>query len=333
MTLKQSLVVADIGGTNLRIAQVLDRALTSVESRPCRDFSSPGEALGQYFASHDLHHVSLCLAIASPSSGDHVAMTNLDWSFSKQSLQQELGLEQLFVINDYHAMSLSIPLLSAADLMTVGGGQINSGKPAVVCGPGTGLGVGILAPTATEWLVIPGEGGHVDFAPNTAYELDIWTFLHQKYGHVSAERVLSGPGLSELFNIICRLDGHPPEALSPEQITRRARQDPNDPCHKALQQFCAIFGSFCGSLALASGAFGGVYITGGMIPRFLDFFMASEFRERFEAKGRYRGYNARISTLVVTAECPGLIGAAAYLRQQASLMTGGFGLSRQERAI
>ncbi len=309
-------VVMDIGGTNCRIATLDENHnLTAVECWSCLDFSGPAEVFSSYIEKHQLEVMSLCMAIASPFTEDQVAMTNLNWSFSTLELKRQLSLKTLNIINDFHAVGLAIPLLADTEKIQVGAGNIDPEKPALICGPGTGLGVAILTRVGNVWQVLPGEGGHMDFAPNSPYEMEIWKIFHRKYGHVSAERILSGPGLSELHSAICEIEGIDAPPLSAQQISELALTNASASCLKTLNLFCAMLGSYCGSLALATAAFGGVYIAGGIVPRFIDFVKASEFRQRFEAKGRYRSYNEKIPTCIISAEYPGLLGAAAYLRQ------------------
>jgi glucokinase len=305
----------DVGGTNVRIARLIDEKLYEIETSPCRKYTGPEQVLSQYFFDHDLTDVNLCMAIASPSTVDIVEMINLDWKFSRQDLQLNLNLSSLAIINDFHAMSLAIPTLSNMEIIEIGNAEPEASKPIVVCGPGTGLGVGFLLPVEGRLIAVPGEGGHMDFAPNTKFERKIWKYFHKKYGHVSAERILSGPGLEELHQVIQDIDGKPVRLLSASEITRLATSNEEASCVKTLNQFCELLGSFSGSLALSVGAFGGVYICGGMVPKFIEFFMQSKFRNQFEDKGRYQSYNKRIPTYVVTAEHPGLRGAAQYLRQ------------------
>src|SRR5690606_3350885 len=143
------------------------------------------------------------------------------------------------------------------------------------------------------------------------------------YGHVSAERLLSGPGLVEIYRALCEIEGALPKPLRAEDISRRALAGDCPRCRVTLERFCAMLGGFCGNLALTLATFGGVYIAGGIIPDFLDFFASSGFRRRFESKGRYQVYNAAIPSFVITTPQPGLSGAAAYLRQH--LAAGGNG--------
>ncbi|MEX2365329.1 MAG: glucokinase [Pseudohongiellaceae bacterium] len=308
-------VVADIGGTNCRIAQLSDDRLHHTASYRCRDYSKLSTLLAHYLQAHNLHKVALCVAVAAPVSGDRVTMTNLQWSFSRTSLSRELDLAELLVINDYTAQAMAIPFLDINARIQVGGTTPQPGQPITVCGPGTGLGVAHLIPVDDNWRVIPTEGGHVDFVPFDETELFIYSIVHRKFSHVSAERLLSGPGLELLCRSLCELNQLPEPPWSACEISTRALSGKCEICIQTLQYFCAMLGSFCGDLALTMGAFGGVYISGGIVPKFPDFLLASDFRKRFEAKGRYQQYNAGIPCFIVTAPEPGLLGAAAYIRQ------------------
>ncbi|MDU4272927.1 MAG: glucokinase [Enterobacter asburiae] len=168
---------------------------------------------------------------------------------------------------------------------------------------------------AQRWVSLPGEGGHVDFAPNSEEEGIILEELRAEIGHVSAERVLSGPGLVNLYRAIVKSDGRLPENLQPKDVTERALADSCIDCRRALSLFCVIMGRFGGNLALTLGTFGGVYIAGGIVPRFLDFFKASGFRGGFEDKGRFRSYVQDIPVYLIVHDNPGLLGSGAHLRQ------------------
>lgn len=303
----------DIGGTNLRIATAVAGQLENVHQWTCAELSGPSEGLSRYLQQFPIKCASVCMAVASPIDGDQVVMTNRDWSFSRESIIQEFDLGRLDVINDFHAVCFSIPGMEQADFRQIGGGSAVESAPIVVCGPGTGLGVATAARIDKKLVVLPGEGGHMDFAPNTAEEQEVWKLFHAKYGHVSYERILSGPGLSDLYEAICRIDGVTPEALSPAEISAQGMREASSMSYKTLDVFCAILGSFCGSVALLAGSFGGVYIAGGIAPKLADFLLHSKFRRRFEDKGRYQGYNRKIPTFVTTYPYPGLLGAAQYL--------------------
>jgi glucokinase len=186
-----------------------------------------------------------------------------------------------------------------------------------VIGPGTGLGVsGLVADGRGGWRVIVGEGGHVTLPAATAREASLLAVLRERFGHVSAERALSGPGLVNLYDAACRLDGEAPEALLPAQVM--ARSEPGTAehsvqCEEALRVFAALLGTVAGNVALTLGARGGVFIGGGIVPRLGARFATLPFRARFEDKGRFRGYLEAIPTWVITAESPALLGAARAL--------------------
>jgi glucokinase len=200
-------------------------------------------------------------------------------------------------------------------VLQFGGGSAQKDKPIAVYGAGTGLGVAHLVHVNRRWVSLPGEGGHVDFAPNSEEEDIILEVLRAEVGHVSAERVLSGPGLVNLYRAIVKSDKRLPEKLEPKDITERALADSCIDCRRALSLFCVILGRFGGNLALSLGTFGGVYIAGGIVPRFMEFFKASGFRAAFEDKGRFKDYVHDIPVFMITHGQPGLLGAGAHLRQ------------------
>lgn len=309
-------LVGDVGGTNCRLALC---ALDSGEiSQACTfsglDYDSLEAAINAYLAQKNQQVEEACIAIACPIVGDWVAMTNHTWAFSIAEMKKNLALNHLKVINDFTAVSMSIPMLRSEDLLQFGGKEPQHGKPAVIYGAGTGLGVAHLIHADKRWVSLPGEGGHVDFAPNSEEEDCILEQLRSEIGHVSAERILSGPGLVNLYRAIVKADNRVPENLSPKDITEQAQKD-NIDCRRALSLFCVIMGRFGGNLALTMGTFGGVYIAGGIVPRFLEFFQASGFRTAFEDKGRFKDYLADIPVYLITHDQPGLLGAGAYLRQ------------------
>ena len=205
---------------------------------------------------------SACIAIACPITGDWVAMTNHTWAFSQSEMQQNLGLEHLSIINDFTAVSMAIPALKDEDKIQFGGEAPQAGKPIAVYGAGTGLGVAHLVHTGEAWMSLPGEGGHVDFAPNSTEEVMVLEALREELGHVSAERLLSGPGLVNIYRGLVKADERVPENLQPKDITERALADEDTDCRRALSLFCVLMGRFGSNLALNLGTFGGVYIAG-----------------------------------------------------------------------
>jgi len=315
-------VVADIGGTNIRLAIInSEQQLTAIECYQCREFDSLAAVLAHYFALQKLSNktINACLAIACPVEEDQVVMTNMSWSFSKKALKAKLGLNNLWLINDYTAIVHAIPKLSTTQKVQIGGGQAIVDKPIAVCGPGTGLGVANIVNVDNKWICLSGEGGHADFAPVNEDQVKILQFLFTKYHHVSYEQLLSGLGLEQIFQALISIKGLMLKPLSAVEISHNAVNNRCDISVLALQHFCKILGSFAGNLALTGGCFGGVYIAGGIVPRFIEFFQQSGFRKCFEQKGRFSNYNQNIPTFVITESQPGMLGASAYLDQQLSI--------------
>ncbi|WP_343553354.1 glucokinase [Pantoea sp.] len=310
-------LVGDVGGTNARLAlcEVETGAISQAETFSTSDYDNLEAVIRHYLdeQKQDIKHG--CIAIACPITGDWVEMTNHDWAFSTKAMKENLALESLEIINDFTAVSMAIPMLSEKEVIQFGGKSPIEGKPIAIYGAGTGLGVSHLVHVDKRWISLPGEGGHVDFAPNSEEEGEILEVLRAELGHVSAERVLSGSGLVNLYRAIVKSDDREPENLKPKDVTERALKDSCIDCRRALSLFCVIMGRFGGNLALNLGTFGGVYIAGGIVPRFLDFFKASGFRAAFEDKGRFRDYLVDIPVYMITHDQPGLLGAGAHLRQ------------------
>jgi len=310
-------LIADVGGTNIRLALVeaASGKISDVKKYLCGDYAGIVDVITLYLqdVAKPVRHG--CIAIACPTDSDWINMTNHSWAFSVRETQAALGFDAFHVINDYTAISMSIPALDDTQKVKVGGGEAVEGKPVAVYGPGTGLGVAHLVKHGGEWLSLPGEGGHVDFAPIDAIDSHILACLNKQYPHVSVEQLLSGPGLVQIYQALADYKGTAADDLSPADITEFGLQGKCEVCEATLVQFCRIMGSFGGNLALNLATFGGVYIAGGIVPRLLEFFQNSEFRARFEAKGRFEGFVARVPTYVITESDPGLIGAATYLRQ------------------
>ena len=241
-------------------------------------------------------------------------MTNHHWTFSLLGLQSALGVDRCLVLNDFVAIAAALPALKAGDSRRIGGGDAVPGAPMAVLGPGTGLGVaGLVRGPAGSAIGIAGEGGHVTLAASTAREAAVLAQLQDRFGHASAERAVSGPGLLNLYEALCAIDGLPRLALQPDDITSRALANRDPVCSEALNLFGGFLGSVAGNLALTLGARGGIYIGGGIVPRLGTAFDTLPFRQRFEDKGRFRGYLERIPTAVITMPSPALYGAASAL--------------------
>jgi glucokinase len=323
-------LVADIGGTNIRIAQAdsqNEKYFFEIKTYHCAEFANLVDVLSLYINQKQLNNCSInaCLAIACPVDDDIISMTNLPWKFSQKKLKSQLNLSSLKFINDYTAIAMAIPLLNDDQKVKIGGGKTVANKPISVCGPGTGLGVANLVPIsisgASHWHCVSGEGGHVDFAPVGEQEISILHFLNTIKKRVSYEQLLSGYGLEQIYQALASTTLNKEESKktfnpSAQEISKQGADNSCHLCHQALLVFCQILGSFAGNIALIMNSQGGVYIAGGITPRFINFLISSDFRKRFENKGRLSNITKQTPTYVITEAQPGLLGASAYLLQQ-----------------
>lgn len=315
-------LVADIGGTNIRLAiagSVND--IAEIVTYQCEKFAHLIDVLRLYISQKQLDGKSInaCLAIACPVDGDFISMTNLPWKFSQKELKAKLKLNSLTLINDYSAIALAIPYLNDDQKFKIGRGEAVENSAISVCGPGTGLGVATLVSLDNKWHCVSGEGGHVDFAPVNELEVGIFSYILKIKQRVSYEQLLSGYGLEQIYQALIDMNHDSlraeNEKLSAEVISSRAINNSCVICGQALEQFCQILGSFAGNLVLTANSLGGVYIAGGIVPRFIRFLAQSGFRERFETKGRLSALTQQTPTYVITETQPGLLGASAYLNQ------------------
>lgn len=325
-------LIADIGGTNARFALAPLKAfdptrglslseddLVAVAALNGTEYPTIADAIRAYLAgpaagyARPEHSV---MAIACPTDRDQITMTNHTWSFRVSELKAELGFESLKFINDYNALANSIPHLGADGLVKIGRGEAVEGWPMAVTGPGTGLGLAGLAFSDTGPVTLETEGGHAHFAPTDEIEIGILQYLLKQHERVSIERLVSGMGLENIYEALCSLRGVSSQRLKAPDISGRAQDHSDALCEEALARFCAILGSYAGDVALTLGAKGGVYITGGIVPRIMEYFRNSQFRTRFEAKGRLRSFVEHIPTYVVVSKQPGLLGSAAVLNHR-----------------
>lgn len=318
-------LLADVGGTNARFAlqSGKDGDIGRVQTLPCADHATLGDAIEYYLNQHSpaQRPAIAAIAIANPIQGDRVQMTNHHWSFSISALRQSLGLQQLELLNDFTALALALPHLPSTDLRQVGGqpGALaqRSQTALGLIGPGTGLGVsGLLPDGRGGWIPLQGEGGHVTLAATNAAEQAVLALLQARYGHVSAERVVSGQGLGNLYGALTQRDtGQWPDPLpSPAEISQGAIGGQNPRANEAFDLFFSFLGNVAGNLALTLGAWGGIFLGGGILPRLGNRLETSRFREQFEAKGRFENHLRPVPVWVIQAEqSPALLGAAKQL--------------------
>jgi glucokinase len=315
-------LLGDIGGTNARFGwqRSASSAIEQQVTYRCEDYDTLSEAIAHYLTEHEFSvPEAFALGVATPVTGDVVRMTNHHWSFSTSEIRAQLNGATGVIINDFVALACAIPTLKSDDIAAHSHLRSTQNAPIALIGPGTGLGVATLfADSAGHYAAHPGEGGHVTLAATNAFEASIIDVLREKFGHVSAERALSGPGLVSVYEAICQLRKVDALPLTPAELTSRATSG-NDPlCAETLAVFTSFLGNVAGNLALTIGAFGGVYIGGGILPKLAQHFDVALFRKSFEAKGRFADYLARIPSFTITCDAPALKGAAYYLDRHLS---------------
>lgn len=301
-------LLADIGGTNARFALgSADGTIAAVRRLPTSEHASLVDAARRYLEETGASPSHAAVAVAGPIEGDAVRLTNVAWQFSVEEVRSALGLERLALLNDFEAQAMALPYLGPGDLVQVGGGTVWPRQPKAVLGPGTGLGVAGLVPGGHgRWIAVSSEGGHVTMAAADADEATVLETLRRRLGHVSAERVISGQGL---VNLYLALGGREADA-EPADVAEWALAGTDLVAAHALDMFQAMLGTVAGDLALTLGARGGVYIAGGIIPRFVARFAEGPFRARFEDKGRFAEWLRDVPTFVVVHEEPAFLGLA-----------------------
>ncbi|TDK22528.1 glucokinase [Luteimonas aestuarii] len=323
MNAGRRVLLADIGGTNARFALAAPAAeqpllADSVQGFAVADFPSLADAARHYLDACGLQDAGIreaVFAVAGRVDGDEARITNHPWVISKRRTAERLGFDRIELINDFAAQAMAIPLLQPEDMRQIGGSGWRKQpdcqhRTYAVIGPGTGLGVGALVVRDGRHYPLETEGGHVSFPPGTPEELDILDRLSAQFGRVSNERLICGPGLVNIHRALSEIAGVDPGPMQPADITERARAgDPR--CMRAVDVFCAVFGAIAGDLVLTLGAWDGVFLTGGLVPKMLDELQHSGFRQRFEHKGRFSPNMARVPSMAVLHRHAGLLGAAA----------------------
>lgn len=305
-------LIGDIGGTHSRLA--LCSAGTCGEIAVFRNAEHVDLAaiVAEFLAARGVVATALdcLLALAAPVSGTEVKLTNLPWRISAPELQARFGFRRVRLVNDFAAVALALGALGDGDCQALGGGPGDPAAPRLVLGPGTGLGAALWLPAAGPDFVLATEAGHATLAAADEGEAALIAAVRRRHGHVSAERLLSGPGLVELYRTVAELEGQAAVSLAPAEVTALALAGTDPVAVAALGHFFALLGGFAGNLALGTGARGGVYLGGGILPRLGAPLAASEFRARFLAKGRFTAYLEAIPLALILHPEPGLLGLA-----------------------
>ena len=306
-------LVVDVGGTNTRIA-LYDPA--SDEYRALNTYRNNDYSNLEQIFTHWLNALTeapppiCCIAAAAPPSTDRVNMLNIGWSFSCSDLASQFGFAQASWLNDFQANAYSLPYLSESDRVLLHPGASQAEDKLAVMGPGTGLGGACL-----EWIngvahARDSEPGHMGLSPANALELEVFRVLLPRCGEIHAERLVSGPGLLLLYLTLAEIRNETPGAHSPAQVSALALQGDDSLAVQALDTFCELLGSACGDFVLANGAYGGLYLAGGIVPQISGFLGASAFADRFRDKGAMSSHLQAVPLYAISAAQPGLIGAA-----------------------
>jgi len=310
-------LVADIGGTHARAGLVTEpgEPPTRVFRRPTRSFDGLAEFLAaalRELAPDPAPERALC-AVASPLDHDPVELTNAGWRFSPSAVASDLGLVQVALLNDWVAQGWAVTALGGRDQQVIHAGVAQTEAPRLALGPGTGLGSAVITPCGKDWRVFASEGGHISFAPQTARQRAIAEQIGQRFGHCSAERVASGLGIEAIYRAIQAIDGREPVLNNAEAIARAGME--GDPVgREVLAHMTDALGNAAGDLALATGARGGVYFGGGVIPALGEAFDWQRLRRAFLAKGRFSAYLEPVPIIAVTHPSAALLGLSACLR-------------------
>ncbi len=309
-------LVADVGGTKTRLA-LLRAGDAPHEPAVMRNDEHDGlRALTQAYLTRVQPRQppeAAAYCVACPVEGDTFTLTNRDWTTSISRLREELGVRRLEVVNDFTAIAMSVPYLTEEDVEQVGGEAPHPHAAIGVIGPGTGLGVSGVIFSGQKWVPLHSEGGHVTMPQRTEREAGVAAWIRRRHGNASAERAVSGPGLVNLYEALCTLDGRQVERLAPQDIAAKAAASEDDTCVEAARMFASILGTVAGDLALTIGAKGGVYIGGGVVRNMGAAFDRDAFRAAFEAKGRLSTFVAPIPVYLINYQWPALVGLSHLL--------------------
>ena len=310
-------LLADIGATHARFGlETAPGVLSKVAVLRCDDYSGIVPLLEAYLAQiQGTRILHAAFALANPISGDTIRMTNRDWQFSTDEVRRNFGLSTLLIVNDFTALAMALPGFQPKDLLQVGGGAPQSHAVAGLLGPGTGLGVSGVIPTMDGFVTLGSEGGHVNFAPADEREFAILQYAWREWQHVSNERLISGPGMEIIYRALAQRNGVNAPPRDAAAIVAGALEADDPLCLEVLECFCGMLGGAAANLAVTLGAFGGIFIGGGIVPRMGEWFARSPFRARFEAKGRFSTYLQDIPTYVITTPNPAFHGVATILAE------------------
>jgi glucokinase len=313
-------VLADIGGTNVRFALMERGQIGVAEHLRVAEFSGVADAMAAFLSRHPSAKPTgaAVLGVAGPVENNRCLITNSGWLIDGAELAKSFGFAAVHVLNDFEALGWSLPALQPSDLFALGEQRAKSDAPMLVFGPGTGFGAAGFLPGEPPSVVVT-EAGHATLPATSEREAEVIAALRQRFGHVSIERVLSGSGLENLYQALAAVDCVTAPERDAAAITQAALDGSCAICRTTLDMFCALLGSVAGNLALTFCARGGVFIAGGIVPRFAERLAATKFREQFEGKGRYDAYLRNIPTSIIVTPDTSFVGLKTFFERGASV--------------
>jgi glucokinase len=325
------ILAGDIGGTNARLAlfEVADGRFGLVSSKvfPSHEYSGLDAIVKEFVVSAKVDPVAACFGVAGPVMRGRVDTTNLPWTIESKRLAEELKLKSVMLINDLEATAWGVPALDPKDLISLSQGTNDAVGHQAVIAAGTGLGEAGMYWDGKQHQVYACEGGHTDFGPRDDLEMDLFRYLHKLYGHVSYERILSGPGLVNVFHFLRDTGrGTEPKWLTDEMqhsdpaaaISRAGMEEKSPLAEHALAIFISVYGAEAGNLALKTMAKGGVFVAGGIAPKIQRKLAEKLFLQSFVSKGRMQPLLESMPVRVVINDNVALLGAARYAALKAS---------------
>jgi len=315
-------LLADIGGTNARFALLGDGEIGPVEHVKVADYATVTDAIAAFLARNGEHTPPSAgiLGIAGPITNNRVTLTNSRWTIDATQLRATLRFKTVQLLNDFEVLAWSLPDLGASDLFALGEQRPVVGAPMVVVGPGTGFGASCLVRQGAMSVAIVTEAGHATLPASSEREERVIDQMRRRFGHVSIERALSGSGLENLYEALAAVDGIDVATRDAASITEAALDGSCRVSAAALDMFCSLLGAICGNLALTFGARGGVYVAGGIVPRFVDHLAGSGFRKSFESKGRFEAYLQEIPTSIIVKPDASFVGLKAFFDRNVAAM-------------
>jgi glucokinase len=328
------ILAGDVGGTKVHLA-LYDFSNGKLEYTrdqrfPAKDYSGLEAVVKEFLGTEKV--TAACFGVPGPVRDGRLRLTNLPWTLDSRELSVSLGIDHVFLINDLEANGYGVAELSPEQIVTLSEGDASQMGNRALIAAGTGLGEGLLIWNGRTHTPYPSEGGHTDFAPRNEDEIDLLRFLQQKYnGRISYERVVSGMGLTNIYEFLREVRGMEEPAWLAE---RMAQEDPNgvitefalaaksEICEKALDMFVAVYGSEAGNLALKLLSVGGLYVGGGIAPRIIEKLKDGTFMKAFTDKGRLSQLLINMPVRIILESRAALLGAAAYAEARAAELSG-----------